>query len=49
LGASATFKVNRNDYHVVKAGVTDNGATVGNEITIELNIEAHGAKPADKK
>ncbi len=48
LGASTSFKINRNDYHVVKAGMTDNGATVGNEITVELNIEAHGAKPAAK-
>ncbi len=46
LGASATFKVNRNDYHVAKAGITDNGATVGNDITIELNVEGHPAKPA---
>lgn len=46
LGASATFKVNRNDYHVAKASVVDNGATVGNDITIELNIEAHPPKPA---
>lgn len=53
LGASATFKINRNDYHVAKAGMMDNGATVGNDITIELNIEAHppkpAAPPADKK
>jgi polyisoprenoid-binding protein YceI len=49
LGASATFKVNRNDYHVAKSSVVDNGATVGNEITIELNVEAHPPKPADKK
>jgi polyisoprenoid-binding protein YceI len=56
IGASATFKVNRNDYHVAKAGVMDNGATVGNDITIELNIEGHPPKPvapapaaADKK
>jgi polyisoprenoid-binding protein YceI len=53
LGASATFKVNRNDFHVAKAGIADNGATVGNDITIELNIEAHPPKPAapagDKK
>jgi polyisoprenoid-binding protein YceI len=46
LGASATFKVNRNDYHVAKASMVDNGATVGNDITVELNIEAHPAKPA---
>ena len=53
LGASATFKVNRNDYHVAKAGMMDNGATVGNDITIELNVEGHppkpAAPPADKK
>lgn len=49
LGASANFKVNRNDYHVAKGSVVDNGATVGNEISIELNIEAHPPKPADKK
>ncbi len=49
LGASATFKVNRNDYHVAKAGIADNGATVGNEITIELNVEAHPPRPAEKK
>jgi polyisoprenoid-binding protein YceI len=46
LGASGTFKVNRNDYHVAKSGIVDNGATVGNEITIELNVEAHPPKPA---
>jgi polyisoprenoid-binding protein YceI len=51
LGASATFKVNRNDYHVAKASFVDNGATVGNDITIELNVEAHPPKPtaAEKK
>jgi len=53
LGASATFKVNRDDYHVAKAGMMDNGATVGKDITIELNIEGHAPKPAapaaDKK
>jgi polyisoprenoid-binding protein YceI len=49
LGASATFKVNRNDYHVAKSSVVDNGATVGNDITIELNVEAHPPKLADKK
>ena len=48
LGASGTFKVNRNDYHVAKSGIVDNGATVGNEITVELNIEAHPPKPAGK-
>jgi polyisoprenoid-binding protein YceI len=48
VGASANFKVSRNDYHVVKPGVTDNGATVGNEIAIELNVEAHQPKPAGK-
>jgi polyisoprenoid-binding protein YceI len=46
LGASATFKINRNDYHVAKSGVTDNGATVGNDITVELNIEGHPPKPS---
>jgi polyisoprenoid-binding protein YceI len=46
IGASATFKVNRNDYHVAKTGVMDNGATVGNDIIIELNIEGHPPKPA---
>jgi polyisoprenoid-binding protein YceI len=44
LGASATFKVNRNDYHVAKASFADNGSVVGNDITIELNIEAHPPK-----
>src|SRR5581483_9125920 len=48
VGVSADFKINRNDYHVVKAGITDNGATVGNEISIELNVEAHAPKPAGK-
>jgi polyisoprenoid-binding protein YceI len=46
LGATADFKLNRNDYHVAKASVIDNGATVGNEIKIELNVEAHAEKPA---
>lgn len=46
VGVSADFKVNRNDYHVAKASVTDNGATVGNDIAIELNVEAHQPKPA---
>ncbi len=46
LGASATFKINRNDYHVAKGSVVDNGATVGNDITIELNVEGHPPKPA---
>jgi polyisoprenoid-binding protein YceI len=46
LGASASFKVNRDDYHVAKAGMMDNGATVGKDITIELNIEGHPPKPA---
>jgi polyisoprenoid-binding protein YceI len=48
LGASATFKVNRNDYHVVKASVADNGSVVGTDITIELNVEADPPKPAAK-
>ena len=45
--------MSRDDYHVAKAGMMDNGATVGKDITIELNIEAHPPKPAapaaDKK
>ena len=49
VGVSADFKVNRNDYHVAKASVVDNGATVGNEIAIELNVEAHQPKPAAGK
>lgn len=53
VGASGMFKVNRNDFHVAKSGMADNGAVVGNDITIELNIEAHPPKPAapaaDKK
>lgn len=53
MGASSTLKVNRNDYHVAKGGIADNGAVVGNDITIELNIEGHPPKPAspsaDKK
>lgn len=49
VGVSADFKVNRNDYHVAKASVVDNGATVGNEISIELNVEAHQPKPAPAK
>jgi polyisoprenoid-binding protein YceI len=44
VGVSADFKVNRNDYHVAKAGPIDNGATVGNDISIELNVEAHQPK-----
>jgi polyisoprenoid-binding protein YceI len=44
VGVSADFKVNRNDYHVAKAGIVDNGATVGNDISIELNVEAHQPK-----
>jgi len=44
LGVSTDFKVNRNDYHVAKASVVDNGATVGNDISIELNVEAHQPK-----
>jgi polyisoprenoid-binding protein YceI len=48
VGVSANFKVNRNDYHVAKSGVIDNGATVGNEIKIELNVEAHQPKLAGK-
>jgi len=45
VGASADFKINRNDYHVAKASVVDNGATVGTDIAIELNVEAHQPKP----
>lgn len=48
IGTSSDFKINRNDYHVAKASVADNGATVGNEISIELNVEAHPPKPAAK-
>lgn len=48
LGASATFKINRHDYHVEKASMVDNGAVVGNDITIELNVEADPPKPAGK-
>lgn len=46
VGVSADFKINRNDYHVAKASVVDNGATVGTDIAIELNVEAHQPKPA---
>jgi polyisoprenoid-binding protein YceI len=46
LGASGTFKVNRNDYNVKKASVVDNGTTVGNDITVELNVEGHPPRPA---
>ncbi|HWR14616.1 MAG TPA: YceI family protein [Terriglobales bacterium] len=46
LGASATFKVNRHDYHVNKGGVIDNGAVVGSDIAIELNVEARPPAPA---
>ena len=46
VGAGADFKINRNDYHVAKASVVDNGATVGTDIAIELNVEAHQPKPA---
>ena len=49
VGVSVDFKVNRNDYHVAKASVVDNGATVGNDISIELNVEAHQPKPAQSK
>lgn len=48
LGASATFKINRHDFHVEKASMADNGAVVGNEITIELNVEADPLKPTGK-
>ncbi len=48
LGASATFKINRHDYHVETASMVDNGAVVGNDITIELNVEADPPKPAGK-
>ena len=48
LGVSSTFKINRNDYHVSKASFADNGAVVGNEITIELNVEADPPNPAGK-
>jgi polyisoprenoid-binding protein YceI len=48
IGTSSDFKINRNDYHVAKGGVADNGATVGNEISVELNVEAHPPKPAGK-
>jgi polyisoprenoid-binding protein YceI len=49
LGASGEFTVNRNEYHVAKSSVVDNGATVGNDIKIELNVEAHSPKPVEKK
>lgn len=49
VGVTADFKINRADYHVEKPGITDNGATVGTEISIELNIEAHAPKPAAAK
>jgi len=48
LGASATFKINRHDYHVEKSSVVDNGAVVGNDITIELNVEGNPPKAAGK-
>jgi len=48
LGASATFKINRNDFHVAKASMIDNGAVVGSDITIELNVEGNPPKPAGK-
>ena len=46
LGASATIKIKRDDYHVAKASIADNGSVVGNEITIELNVEAALPKPS---
>lgn len=49
VGASADFKVNRNDYHVATGKMVDNGSIVGNDIAIELNVEAHQPKPAPGK
>jgi len=49
VGVSSDFKVNRNDYHVATGKMVDNGSIVGNDIAIELNVEAHQPKPAQSK
>lgn len=49
LGASGSVTVNRNDYNVKKASFADNGSIVGNDIKIELNVEAYPPKAAEKK
>jgi hypothetical protein len=49
LGASGSVTVNRNDYNVKKASFSDNGSIVGNDIKIELNVEAYPPKAAEKK
>lgn len=41
LGAEATLPINRQDY-----GVAGGGMMVGNDIKIEISVEAHEAKPA---
>jgi polyisoprenoid-binding protein YceI len=41
LGAEAGLPINRQDY-----GVTGGGAMVGNDIKIEISVEAHQARPA---
>ena len=46
VGVSSDFKVNRNDYNVKTGKMQDNGSIVGNDIAIELNVEAHQPKPA---
>jgi polyisoprenoid-binding protein YceI len=41
MGAHATLTVNRQDF-----GVSKGGGMVGNDIKIDLNVEAHMAPPA---
>lgn len=41
LGAEASLPINRQDY-----GVAGGGAMVGNDVKIEISVEAHQAQPA---
>jgi polyisoprenoid-binding protein YceI len=44
MGAHAAVTINRQDFGITKAPA----AMIGNDIKIDLNVEAHGAAPAGK-
>ena len=50
IGVNATLKINRQDFGVKYNETLDNGGlAVGNEVTLDLNVEARPAKPAERK
>ena len=47
IGATATLKINRMDYHVAwNRAIEGGGAVVGDEVTVDLSVEARTPPPA---